>query len=65
MKPHELPDDIRTWLETVPKLTENDLEELRRAGEALNNDPAFCAECADDLKDLRRHEAAEPPRLNS
>jgi len=44
MNANELPEDIRAWLESVPKLTKNDLEELRRAGEALDNDPAFRAE---------------------
>lgn len=44
MNANELPEDIRAWLETVPRLTKNDLEELRRAGEALDKDPAFRAE---------------------
>jgi plasmid maintenance system antidote protein VapI len=44
MNANELPEDIRAWLETVPTLTKNDLEDLRRAGEALDQDPAFCAE---------------------
>ncbi len=44
MNANELPADIRAWLDSVPTLTKHDLEELRRAGEALDNDPAFCAE---------------------
>ncbi len=40
----ELPEDIRAWFETTPRLTKADLEELRRAGAALDDDPAFCAE---------------------
>jgi transcriptional regulator with XRE-family HTH domain len=40
----QLPKDIRAWLESVPKLTNDDLEELRRASEALDKDPSFRAE---------------------
>src|SRR2546421_12527691 len=45
----ELPQHLKTFLESVPPLTEQDLDELHRAGEQLDQNPSFRA---DYLKSL-------------
>lgn len=55
----DLPADIREYLATVPPVTEQDLAALRKAGEALDHDPAFQADCLKSLFVERMLEAME------
>lgn len=44
MNTPDIPEDIRSWLASVPELSKQQLEELRTAAETLDDDPAFRAE---------------------
>lgn len=55
----DLPDDLREYLATVPPVSEQDIEALRKAGEALDRDPAFQADYLKSLFVERMLEAME------
>ena len=55
----DLPADLREYLENVPPVTEQDLAALRKAGEALDRDPAFQADYLKSLFVERMLEALE------